>query len=70
MPGTATTPEATVLASAPKPAPKQAANRAHERQISEAIPRNERADVGKTHLEKEDYTHTHRQVMGAQAVGV
>ena len=40
-----------------KPAPKQAANRAHKRQISEAIPRNERAEVGKAHLEKEDHTH-------------
>ena len=40
-----------------KPAPKQAANRAHKRQISEAIPRNERADAGEAHLEKEDHTH-------------
>jgi hypothetical protein len=69
MPETATTPAATVPEPAPepakpvpkpapKPAPKQAANRAHKRQISEAIPRNERADAGKAHLEKEDHTHT------------
>jgi hypothetical protein len=57
MPGTATTPAAMIPEPAPepaKPAPKQAANRAHEHQITEAIPRNDRADVGKTHLEKED----------------
>jgi hypothetical protein len=41
-----------------KPASKQAANRAYKRQISEVIPRNERADAGKAHLEKEDPTHT------------
>ena len=48
-----------------KPAPKQAANRAHKRQISEAIPRNERAEVGKGHLEKEDHTHTGNEGVGS-----
>jgi hypothetical protein len=73
MPETAATPAATITESAPesapelapelasepvKPAPKQAANTAHKRQISEAIPRNERADAGKAHLEEEDHTYT------------
>jgi hypothetical protein len=72
MPGTATIPAAIVpepapepAKPAPKPAPKQAANRGNGHQITEAIPRNKRADVGKTHLEKEDHTHTGN---GAQAL--
>ena len=61
MPETATTPAAIVPKPAPepaKPAPKQAANGAHKRQISEAIPRNERADAGKTYLENENPPRT------------
>ena len=52
-----------------KPAPKQAANRAHKRQISEAIPRNERAEAGKAHLEKEDHTHTGDGGAGNEGAG-
>ena len=52
---------------APEQTPKRAANRANKRQISEAIPRNERADAGKALLEKEDSTHTGN---GAQALSV
>ena len=48
---------------------KQAANRAHKRQISEAIPRNERADAGKAHLEKEDHTHTSNGGVGNGGAG-
>ena len=64
-----------VLKSAPKPVPKsaakQAANKAHKRQISEAIPRNkradnERADAGKAHLEKEDHTDTGNEGAGTE----
>ena len=45
-------------AAVPEARPKPAANTAHKRQISEAIPRNERLNAGRAGLEEEGHTHT------------
>ena len=54
MPETVAPPAAAV----PEARPKPAANTAYKRQISEAIPRNERLNAGRAGLEEGDHTYT------------
>jgi hypothetical protein len=69
IPETVAPPAPAIPEAPPAARPKPAANTALKRQISEAIPRNERPIARQAHLEEEDHTHTGEGAGGSGDAG-
>ena len=69
IPETVAPPAPAIPEASPAARPKLATNMVHKRQISEAIPRNERPIARQAHLEEEDHTHTGEGAGGSGGAG-